>query len=549
MPGSQPNTNILSARTAGAVFAIVAILVCADLWLCDGHLVYTLDDPYISLGLGWHIWHGHYGVNATEFSSPSSSILYPFLLALFGWSDLQIWAPLIINTAAAVATAALFAAMSARYGISTKGSATWRSSLLLVVLCLALNLVGLVFTGLEHSLHTLVSVAVIFGLALTFERGWSPGWLIPAVVCAPLLRFEGLALAVLALMGLALAGHHRSALIGSAVTAVLIGLYMWGMTALGLPLLPSSVLVKGVAFQPGASHFDHAVQIVKGALWAALHYKGAYPAWIAAAFVVLHPVLRLRGRLVAAEDRSLTLRDEWILAGVVVGTLTAHTFLGAWGWYYRYEIYALAATLAGLLVIWHREIAAYITEATPRAIVGVAVLLLLSTAPYLRGTLLSPRAGLGIYDQQYQMRRFVVDYYRRPVAVNDLGWVSYRNPNYVLDLWGLASEAARKKRLLDPTPGWPETLTRAHDVGLAIIYETWFEGAIPAIWQPLARLEGAHHLVIGGGNFVTFYATSPAAAPAALDALHRFSATLPANVATLTVTDSASNTAAVAKSR
>lgn len=335
MPGSQPNTNILSARTAGAVFAIVAILVCADLWLCDGHLVYTLDDPYISLGLGWHIWHGHYGVNATEFSSPSSSILYPFLLALFGWSDLQIWAPLIINTAAAVATAALFAAMSARYGISTKGSATWRSSLLLVVLCLA----------------------------------------------------------------------------------------------------------------------------------------------------------------------------------------------------------------------WHREIAAYITEATPRAIVGMAVLLLLSTAPYLRGTLLSPRAGLGIYDQQYQMRRFVVDYYRRPVAVNDLGWVSYRNPNYVLDLWGLASEAARKKRLLDPTPGWPETLTRAHEVGLAIIYETWFEGAIPAIWQPLARLEGAHHLVIGGGNFVTFYATSPAAAPAALDALHRFSATLPANVATLTVTDSASNTVAVAKSR
>jgi hypothetical protein len=35
------------------------------------------------------------------------------------------------------------------------------------------------------------------------------------------------------------------------------------------------------------------------------------------------------------------------------------------------------------------------------------------------------------------VHRFAVEY-SEPVAVIDLGWVTYRNDEYVLDLWGLA---------------------------------------------------------------------------------------------------------------
>lgn len=43
--------------------------------------MYTLDDPYIHLSLAENLLRGHYGVNLDEVASPSSSILYPFLLA------------------------------------------------------------------------------------------------------------------------------------------------------------------------------------------------------------------------------------------------------------------------------------------------------------------------------------------------------------------------------------------------------------------------------------------------------------------------------------
>lgn len=80
-----------------ALLAIIAATTVAILLLCHGKLIYTLDDPYISLALSDQIAHGHYGINATEPASPSSSILYPFLLALFAWAPWQDWAPLIIT--------------------------------------------------------------------------------------------------------------------------------------------------------------------------------------------------------------------------------------------------------------------------------------------------------------------------------------------------------------------------------------------------------------------------------------------------------------------
>ena len=52
--------------------------------------------------------------------------------------------------------------------------------------------------------------------------------------------------------------------------------------------------------------------------------------------------------------------------------------------------------------------------------------------------------ALYVYEQQFQMHRFLANFPGRIVAVNDLGLVSYDRPPglYVLDLWGLASPEA-----------------------------------------------------------------------------------------------------------
>jgi hypothetical protein len=140
-------------------------------------------------------------------------------------------------------------------------------------------------------------------------------------------------------------------------------------------------------------------------------------------------------------------------------------------------------------------------------------------------------AGRNIHEQQFQLHRFAVDFYRRPVAVNDLGWVSYRNPQYVLDLWGLGSEAARQARLITHQPGWIDDLTRRHDVGVAMIYPSWFDGQIPQGWRLLARLHSAHPHVSSALDDVSIYATSDSAVPDALQALRQFASSTSRSVA------------------
>ena len=57
-------------------------MILSSLYLTDGRLVYTLDDPYIALKLANVVLGGGYGINASEHCSPSSSILYPLMLAV-----------------------------------------------------------------------------------------------------------------------------------------------------------------------------------------------------------------------------------------------------------------------------------------------------------------------------------------------------------------------------------------------------------------------------------------------------------------------------------
>ena len=69
----------------GIAFLVCLILIefVSIMMLNNGLLVYTLDDPYIHLALAENIKQGHYGINIGEFSAPSSSALWPFILAPF----------------------------------------------------------------------------------------------------------------------------------------------------------------------------------------------------------------------------------------------------------------------------------------------------------------------------------------------------------------------------------------------------------------------------------------------------------------------------------
>ena len=99
----------------------------------------------------------------------------------------------------------------------------------------------------------------------------------------------------------------------------------------------------------------------------------------------------------------------------------------------------------------------------------------------------TPVAAQNIYEQQRQMHEFVTNHWKSPVAVNDIGYVGFQNDEYVLDLWGLGSEEARRLIRADD-PDMLRKLTAKHDVHLAMIYEEFFYNVIPADWRKVAEL-------------------------------------------------------------
>jgi hypothetical protein len=142
-----------------------------------------------------------------------------------------------------------------------------------------------------------------------------------------------------------------------------------------------------------------------------------------------------------------------------------------------------------------------------------------------------PLSSRNIYEQQFQMHRFAVEFHKKPVAVNDLGWVAYRNDQYVLDLRGLASiEALRRRSHPEEGSGWMDSIARVRDVELAMIYDRWLKHRIPSSWVRLGALRLGHPRVSVADAEVAFYATREDAVAGLSSELRAFESSLPPKV-------------------
>ena len=88
---------------AGLAAVLAAEVACA-LLMTHGHFIYPSDAAYTHLALAQQITQGTYGLYPGEASAPSSTILYPVLLALLRPLGLGTMLPLVINVASTLAT-------------------------------------------------------------------------------------------------------------------------------------------------------------------------------------------------------------------------------------------------------------------------------------------------------------------------------------------------------------------------------------------------------------------------------------------------------------
>ena len=491
---------------------LFAAELVASLAQCDFRLIFTLDDAYIHLAVADQILSGGYGVNAGEYSSPSSSIIWPYFLALTEALHLGAFGPLLINGAAACAT--VFALLRALEESGLFDDASDRPFGYLIALILIFNVsaVALPMTGMEHSVHVWASIVTLVGLVAA-ARGRTPTPLhFIALVLLPLIRFEGAAFAFAAIAGFALLGQRRFAAGAALVIIMSLSGYFALMASRGLPLLPSSVLLKGYLanLDESASNLP---AIVKNMLRSITSSYGLR-------LILLGLALAGCASWLRADRKAL------VVCLTVLAAIGAHLVFGQYGWFNRYEVYIMALAAAALL--WS------VAQVRPRlsglqwSLTKVALVLGLGVTamPYVTTALVTPIAASDIYEQQYQMARFAQSFYRRAVAVNDLGLVAYGNNNYALDLWGLGSEQVRKARTAGQYgPAEMAALAGDHAVGLVMIYDVWFPKGVPSSWTKVAVLRTT--TVTLSQRDVTFYRTPLADAAEVTSALEAFKATIP----------------------
>src|SRR2546425_1726808 len=311
--------------------------ISAILFINSGHLVYTLDDAYIHLSLAENIARGHYGVNLGESSSPSSSILWPFLLAPVAGSALGTLAPLVLNVLVSLGTVFLFWRV---VGVAMGDyqtdvvSSTAVPTLLVSLLIVATNLIGLIFTGMEHSLQVFLVTLIVWGLIQESRGGKADWWLVLSLILAPLVRYESLAISVPGLLYLFLRRHRKEAL----TAAVILGMALWGFSAflvhLGLDPLPDSTMVKSKVVSSGGNlrlmvrHFGGSLNNPRGSVLAAVCLA---PCWLAFSW----------GRKPA----------ERLFAWGIASGGALHLLAGEDGWYSRDEIYIWTASVLFVLYL------------------------------------------------------------------------------------------------------------------------------------------------------------------------------------------------------
>jgi hypothetical protein len=513
---------VAGARSVAPACVLLYLAVVAGLWLAilhrtGGVFTYTLDDPYIHLALAENIAHGHYGINPGEAASPSSSIVWPFLLAPFARMAWAQYLPLALNAVFCGITAWLIGCIVDGWDwlrVSASADAGWGGwlgrFLFAAALMLVANLAGLTFVGMEHGLQVLVALACAAGMAEAFAGRPIPAWCLVAAALGTVVRYEDFALVAAVAMALLGQGRRGSALRVAGASVVGPVVFSGFLLSRGLPALPTSVLVKSQAYSIAGVGM---LSSMKQMYWGTPNGTLREPAWwgqLAVAVVLL---------VLAAREKNRARR--FVLGGALLAAVL-QLAVGRVNWFHRYEVYAIALTA---LVA-----ATALVESTRIWRSAVVAGLLAVGIPYAQALYDTPAAANNVYQQQYQMHRFVAEFYPRPVAVNDLGWVSYRRPAgvYVLDLWGLASPEASRRTVKDA--GWLEQITSAHHAGMAIIYPDWYPEGAPDEWSALATMCIAGPTISVGRRCVVFYRTEVGDETLLTRQIAAFAKTLPAGV-------------------
>lgn len=478
----------------------LVLFVCELMMVCrlnEGTFTYSLDDAYIHLALAQRINQGQYGINPCEASAPSSSILWPLLLAPFADRPSFVYLPLFLNVIGALVI--LYISGRFFHQQFSGSPRPWLAIALTLFMIPALNLIGLVFTGMEHILQILVALLVANGLIRLHQDRFEGVGFYAASLLGPLIRFENTLLALVSVLCLLAHKKSRAALIILSGVILSLSGFSFFLQRLHLGYLPSSIITKSVTVFGG--HTSLFINLMTN-----LSQRQAV--------AMLLCLLLFLNRLTLPFYRYLNLG--------AVGAIAGHMLFGRFGWADRYEIYLLGFCFF-ILVAQHQ------VDLIVKPLLAGSATLIVLLIPYWQNWLYTPLGCNNIYQQHAQMARFAQEYVRAPVAVNDLGCVAFNNQQHVLDLWGLASPeviALKRQRF---SCQWMDSLAQVHQVKVAMIYDAYFP-LLPQNWVCLGKLFLGRRKITADHPIVSFYAVQAHDVAELKQSLRLFARTLPRGV-------------------
>ncbi|MHA2379317.1 MAG: hypothetical protein ACXADO_05245 [Candidatus Thorarchaeota archaeon] len=500
------------------------VLFVAILAMNSGHMVYTIDDIYIHLAISRNLnEYSVFGVTRYEFSSSSSSPFWTLIISagfvLVGVNDML---PLALNAIlASVAVVTVYALLkdmdvSPRY-----------LTVVLLSFVFFTSLPGLVFTGMEHILHIVLSLIFIVLSSRILSSEESTGRQLLLLLVVTLLvsavRFESmfLAIPVALLFSMKRKWSHALTVLGMAAFPWI----AYGVVSVqnGWLLLPNSLLVKGVdAINHGIGWF-----LVRG---------------IGSLAVSPHLLVLLFAsvKLPRFQDQGFWHIDN-VMRLIFISSCLMHLQLGRVGWFFRYEAYLVALGVFTVSIqgrqffseldLTSLRIPAIDTSLNKNRLYGLGLIGLFIAPLAGRGALWiywTPIASNNIYDQHYQMALFLDKFYTgEAVLMNDIGFANYLSDIVCIDKWGIGTLDVGQSLLNGSmSVDTLRIIAAEHGVKVAILHP---DGLVPEEWEVVGYWTIRDN-VVAYNSTVAFLVVMPSERERLIDSLVQFSSGLSEDV-------------------
>jgi len=496
----------------GAIFLIFLLNFITK--LNGGKFIYALDDAYIHLAVAknfalYKVW----GVTKYQFSSSTSSLLWPLFLSLlmkiFGVSQ---YYPLFINIAL------FFAILLLSYLIlKSHHLPSWLILVALLLIIFVTPLPLLVIYGLEHLLQIFLSLVFIYFLnkiviedkKLHYERTFL--YLTSLFLIST--RYDSFLIIIIGTFLLLLKRKFKEAFL--VLVFSFLPIIIYGLISIqnGWQFFPRSVMLKSIRL----INFKEI-------------FQSRFRKWILS-FLFLYLLLiflRHRKTIISLPHSLFNIFYCLIFLFFVMFVSLFHS---------RYEAYMITLGILNLIILFfHSSAFELIKEKYLKTIiVACMILLIIIRVPW--SVVNYRRASLSIYLQPYQMARFLARYYpSKTIGINDIGCVGFFTDNNFIDFFGLASinedlsagYNINDEKILAYKRQVLENIVQKNHLEIIIISTECFEKVIPSNWILVAKWFNPLNLKeVLGSSTISFYATKISDARLLKERLIEFEKELP----------------------